>query len=312
MESFLMASRVVVPMALTMGVGVLLRVIGIVDRDTMKKVDVITYKVLSSVLIFYNIYYTDFSEISHPAYLLYGAFGLTVMFVVALYLPYRWIKERPTAAAFGQGIFRANYIIFGAAVATSIYGPGNIGLVMMMGALTLPMINAMSVIILEVGLQGKSVTVKSLAMPVITNPIVLSTIAGLIINVLGIKIPGLVMEVVEDLANMTTPMSFLSIGVSLSIQAFTKNKVLIAAISMRLIIFPLVLVTGAVLLGFRGIELCSLLVLFAAPAAVNSYPTAVAMGADGEFAGQMVAVSTICCLPTFFLWTLVLNTFGLM
>jgi len=149
-------------------------------------------------------------------------------------------------------------------------------------------------------------------MPVITNPIVLSTIAGLIINVLGIKIPGLVMEVVEDLANMTTPMSFLSIGVSLSIQAFTKNKVLIAAISMRLIIFPLVLVTGAVLLGFRGIELCSLLVLFAAPAAVNSYPTAVAMGADGEFAGQMVAVSTICCLPTFFLWTLVLNTFGLM
>ena len=183
---------------------------------------------------------------------------------------------------------------------------------MMMGALTLPMINAMSVIILEVGLQGKSVTVKSLVMPVITNPIVLATIAGLIINFLGITIPELMMEVVEDLANMTTPMSFLSIGVSLSIRAFTKKKILFTAIFMRLILLPLVLVTGAIFLGFRGIELCSLLVLFAAPAAVNSYPTAVAMGADGDFAGQMVAASTIFCLPTFFLWTLVLNSFGLL
>ena len=312
MESLLMASRVVLPMAMTMGVGVLLRIIGIVDRDTMKKMDVVTYKVFSSVLIFYNIYYTDFSEISHPGYLLYGFFGLIVMFVFALTFPYKWIKERPTAAAFGQGIFRANYIIFGAAVATSIYGPGNIGLVMMMGALTLPMINAMSAIILEVGRQGKSVTVKSLVMPVITNPIVLATIFGLIINFLSIPIPDLVMEVVEDIANLTTPMSFLSVGVGLSMQAFTKKKILFTAVSMRLIIIPLVLVTGAVLLGFRGIELCSLLVLFAAPAAVNSYPTAVAMGADGDFAGQMVAASTLCCLPTFFLWTLVLNTLGLL
>ena len=312
MESLLMASRVVLPMAMTMGVGVLIRVLHVIDRDSMKKMDVITYKLFSSVLIFYNIYYTDFSQISHPGYLLYGFLGLIAMFVFSLYFPYRWIPERPTAAAFGQSIFRANYIIFGAAVATSIYGPGNIGLVMMMGALTLPMINAMSVIILEVGCQGKSVTVKSLLMPVITNPIVLATIFGLIINFLRVPIPGLVMEVVEDLANMTIPMSFLSIGVGLSAQAFTKKKTLLAAASLRLVLFPLVLVTGAVLLGFRGIELCSLLVLFAAPSAVNSYPTAVAMGADGDFAGQMVAVSTICCLPTFFLWTLVLNSLGLL
>lgn len=312
MESLKMAAGVVLPMAMTMGVGMLIRVIGIIDRATMKKMDVITYKLFSSVLIFYNIYYTDFSQISNPGYLLYGFFGLTAMFVFALTFPYRWIPERPTAAAFGQAVFRANYIIFGAAVATSIYGPGKIGLVMMMGALTLPMINAMSAIILEVGRQGKSVTVKGLVMPVITNPIVLSTIFGLIINFLGIGIPDLVMEVVEDLANMTTPMSFLSIGVSLSIQAFTKKKILFTAVSLRLVILPLILVTGAVLLGFRGIELCSLLVLFAAPSAVNSYPTAVAMGADGDFAGQMVAASTICCLPTFFLWTFVLNFFGLL
>ena len=56
----------------------------------------------------------------------------------------------------------------------------------------------------------------------------------------------------------------------------------------------------------------ALMILFAAPTAVSSYPMAVAMDADGEFAAQMVAYTTIFCLPTIFLWTLLLNTMGWM
>ena len=46
--------------------------------------------------------------------------------------------------------------------------------------------------------------------------------------------------------------------------------------------------------------------------AVSSYPMAVAMDADGDFAAQMVAYTTVLCLPTIFLWTLLLNTMGWM
>ena len=63
---------------------------------------------------------------------------------------------------------------------------------------------------------------------------------------------------------------------------------------------------------FRGQELCALMILFAAPTAVSSYPMAVAMDADGDFAAQMVAYTTIFCLPTIFLWTLLLNSMGWM
>ena len=58
--------------------------------------------------------------------------------------------------------------------------------------------------------------------------------------------------------------------------------------------------------------LCALMILFAAPTAVSSYPMAVAMDADGDFAAQMVAYTTIFCLPTIFLWTLLLNSMGWM
>ena len=107
-------------------------------------------------------------------------------------------------------------------------------------------------------------------------------------------------------------LSFLSIGVSLAFGAATRKGLLSIATALRLVILPLIFVVGGILLGLREQQLLSLLILFGAPTAVSSYPMAVAMGADGELAGQLVAVSTLLCLPTIFLWTMVLNMLQLL
>ena len=310
MESFLMAAQVVVPMAIMVGIGVMLRITKITDRDTMKKMDKITYHLLMPVLMFYNIYKTDFSQLKTIGYILYGLVGLTVIFLAALFLVPRIIKERPTAAAFGQAIIRPNYIIFGTAVAQSIYGDGNIGMILLMGAVAVPFFNSMSAIVLEAGRHGTS-SPRKLLKAVVTNPNLIATAIGLAVNFMGIKLPFLVLDVVQDLSGLVTPISFLSIGVSLSVTISTRKSYLISGVLLRLILIPLVFLVGGIMLGYRGQELCSLMILFAAPTAVSSYPMAVAMGADGEFAGQIVAVSTICCLPTIFLWTLILNSMQL-
>ena len=119
-------------------------------------------------------------------------------------------------------------------------------------------------------------------------------------------------EVVQDLAGLTTPLSFLSIGVTLSLGLVAKKAYLFSAVALRLVIIPAIFVPLGVLLGFRGQELCALMILFAAPTAVSSYPMVVAMDADGDFAAQMVAYTTVLCLPTIFVLTLILNTLGLM
>ena len=79
----------------------------------------------------------------------------------------------------------------------------------------------------------------------------------------------------------------------------------------RLLLIPAIFVTGAIAMGFRGQELCAIFLLFAAPTAVSSYPLAVSMDADPEIAGQMVIFTTVCCLPTFFLWVMAMSSFGL-
>lgn len=311
MESLIMATEVVVPMAIMVGIGVLLRIFGIADAPTMKKVDNMIFKVFMPTLSFYNIYKTDFSKLDNIGYILYGVVVLMLLFVGAMVIIPKYVKPLPTAASYGQAIFRSNYLIFGAAVAESIYGAGNIGIVSLLGAIAVPLFNAQAAILLETARQGTA-SAKKLILAIAKNPTVIATVIGLAVNFSGIVLSDLVLEVVQDLSALTTPLSFLSIGVSLSLGAVGKKGYLTSAVALRLVLIPAVFVAGAVALGYHGQELCALLILFAAPTAVSSYPMAVAMDADGDFAGQMVAYTTVLCLPTIFLWTLLLNSFGLL
>lgn len=311
MESFIMATSVVIPMAMMVAIGMLLRRVNLTDEPTMKKVDKLIFNVFMPTLSFYNIYKTDFTKLSNVSYILFGCALLTVLFVAAMVVVPNFVKPMPTAASFGQAIFRSNYLIFGAAVAESIYGAGNFGMITLLGAVAVPLYNAQSAILLEKARNG-SASAKKLMLAIAKNPTVIATVLGISVNLTGLKLPVLILDVVQDLAGLTTPLSFLSIGVTLKLGAVAQKKYLISGVVLRLLLIPMVIIPLSVLCGFRGQELCALMILFAAPTAVSSYPMAVAMDADGDFAAQMVAYSTIFCLPTIFLWTLLLNSMGWM
>ena len=312
MNSLIVAVNVVLPMAMMMGVGVIMRLTGVTDRDTMKKVDKIIFQVLMSVLMFYNIYNADLSDLADAGYIVYGIAGLLVLFLAALFVVPRFVRPAPTAASFGQAIVRANYILFGVAVAQNLYGEGNVGVLMLMGAIAVPMFNVLSTIILEFGRSDKTDPMK-MVKSVLKNPNVIAAVLGIAVNVSGLRLPDMVIDVISDIGGLASPLSFLSLGVSLNIAAVKKNgKHLVAALALRLVIIPAVMLAGAVALGFHGQQMCALMILFAAPVAVSSYPMAVAMDADGELAGQMVCFSTLFALITIFGWTALLGGFGLL
>ena len=311
MNSFLVAARVVVPMAMMMAVGVLMRTSKVTDRPTMKKVDQIVSKICMPLLMFKNIYTTDFSELSGAGYFLYGATGLFLLFLAGIILVPRLMKDRPAAAAMGQALLRPNYILFGSAVAESIYGEGNIGIVMLMGAFAVPFFNALAVILLEIG-RNSTASPAKLLKSICKNQIVQAAVIALAMKLVHLQLPPMAEDVCFDLAGIATPLSFLSLGVSLDMGAIGRNRRTLAlGIGARLLLIPAIFVTAAIALGFRGQELCAIFLLFAAPTAVSSYPLAVSMDADPELAGQMVIFTTVCCLPTFFLWVMAMSSFGL-
>ena len=311
MESLMMASRVVVPMAILVSVGMILRITKLTDAPTMKKVDKLIFYVFMPMLSFYNIYNTDFSKLSQLGYIGFGCAVLTVLFFIAMFLVPKMVSPMPTAASYGQALFRSNYLIFGSAVAESIYGAGNFGMITLLGAVAIPLYNAQAAILLEKARNGNA-SARKLLIAVLKNPTMLAILLGIAVKLVGIRLPILVLDVVQDLAGLTTPLSFLSIGVTLKLGFVEKKSYLVSGVLLRLVLLPALILPVAIFCGFRGQELCALMILFAAPTAVASYPMAVAMDADGDFAAQMVAYTTIFCLPTIFLWTLLLNSMGWM
>lgn len=311
MESLIMASRVVVPMAILVSIGMVLRITKITDAPTMKKVDKLIFNVFMPMLSFYNIYNTDFSELGQLGYIGFGCAVLTVLFLIAMFLVPKIVRPMPTAASYGQALFRSNYLIFGSAVAESIYGAGNFGMITLLGAVAIPLYNAQAAILLEKARNGNA-SARKLLIAVLKNPTMLAILLGIAVNLAEIRLPILVLDVVQDLSGLTTPLSFLSIGVTLKLGLVEKKSYLVSGVLLRLVLLPALVLPVAISCGFRGQELCALMLLFAAPTAVASYPMAVAMDADADFAAQMVAYTTIFCLPTIFLWTLLLNSMGWM
>ena len=79
---------------------------------------------------------------------------------------------------------------------------------------------------------------------------------------------------------------------------------------MRMLIFPAVFLSISILLGFRDIQLASLMALFASPTAIVSYPMAVQMESDGAFACGVLMFTTIISIATVFLFVFRLQYFG--
>nr|WP_325184318.1 AEC family transporter [uncultured Oscillibacter sp.] len=311
LDSFLTAAGVVIPMALLMLLGVGLRKTGLTDRSTMRGVDNLLFRLFMPVLLFKNIYETDISQSFTPKEALFIAAALLALFPAALLLPRKLVKDRRQAASIGQAMLRTNYLLFGIAVAESLFGEGNAGPVALLGTIIIPMTNALGVIVLELGRSGRASPGKVLT-SILKNPMILATLAALGAAALPFRIPGPLWGVVEDVAGVTTTLSFLSLGVSLDFgEARANRKPLALGVALRMAAMPLVFLPLSVALGFRGQTLCALMVLFAAPTAVASYPLAVAMGADGPLAGQLVCATTVLSMFTMFLCTFLLRGLGL-
>lgn len=310
-ESFLVALRVVIPMALLMGVGAGIRMAGIIDRTTMRSVDKMTFRVFMPTLLFKNIYETSFSNMDGGE-LLFSVVGLVLVFLLALLLPPRLIKDHNQAASVGQAIIRSNYILFGVAVAESIYGAGNAGPVALLGAIVVPATNALSVVILEMNRSGRA-NPGQILLSILKNPMVIATMLALACKGVQLAIPDMLYTVVRDIAGVTTTISFISLGVSLNLGEVRSNRrPLVIGTVLRMVLVPMIFLPVAVALGFRGTILCALMVLFAAPAAIASYPMAVAMGADGQLAGQLVCCTTVTSVFTIFGFTFLFQTLGML
>ena len=300
MENFLLAFNVVFPIFLIMMLGVILKRKNMVDDKSLNVMNSLIFRLFMPTLLFFNIYNTgDLSTLSFDNLKLLAYAFISILIVLFL----AWLIYMPNV----QGVYRGNFVLFGLAIADSLYGKENLGTVSLLTAIVIPTFNVIAVILLEY-YSGNEVNKIKLIKQVFKNPLIIATLTAIVFLVLKINIPKPIYKAIGDISKIATPLAFLVLGAGLKFGNILKNlKYLISVNILRLIGNPLITVGLGKLLGFQGIELVALLSMSACPTAVVSYTMAKEMNADGDLAGEIVATTSMLSIFTIFCWVLVLK-----
>ena len=311
MENLILSFNVVAPLFFMMVLGYFLKYIKMYDQHTLDIMNKVVFKVFLPVLLFYNVYTTDLGEALDLKLILYAASGVLILFFLLLLIVPSLEKENPKRGVLIQGVFRSNFVIFGIPVATSIYGEGNVGTTAMLIATIVPLFNVLAVISLEI-FRDSQINVKKIAKGVITNPLIVAAVIGIIFLLIGIQLPTSVLSTVKDISKMATPLGLILLGASFSFSDVKKylNETIIIVI-VKLILVPAIMVPLSVFLGFRGIALLTLTIIYGAPTGVSTFQMAKQMDGDSDLAAQIIVFTSFFCIITMFFWIYILKSMAL-
>ncbi len=311
MENFILSFNVVTPLFIIMSLGYYLKYIKLLDKQTLNVMNSVCFKVFLPILLFFNIYQSDVKSSFNINLITFSISSIVILFVVLCFLIPKIEKDNKKRGVMIQGIFRSNFVIFGMPIATSIYGEGNIGTTALLIAVIVPLFNLLSVISLELFRDGE-INLKKILKGIITNPLIIASAIGILFVTLNITLPTFIEKSVSDIAKIATPLSLILLGGSFSfshIKEYLNHTIII--VFNKLIFVPLIFIPIAIKLGFRGIELLTILLIFAAPVAVSTFQMSKQMDGDSILAEQSIVFTCLFCIPTVFLWILTLKQLSL-
>ncbi|MDX9938972.1 MAG: AEC family transporter [Sphaerochaetaceae bacterium] len=307
---FLTAFNVLFPLFAKISLGYAVRHMGLLSEKTLREMNNLVFRLFLPLLLFSNIYKTDFSTITSYDLLWFAVLSLVVMFGSYMFLIPRVEQENHKRGVLVQAICRSNFIFFGIPMATTLYGGTSAGIASLMVGVVVPLVNMNSVIALEY-FRGNTPNYPKILRGIIVNPIIIGGLLGLLCAFTGFKLPRFLEQFVFEIADIATPLALIILGGSVTFTSMKTNlKPLLIGVFNRLVIVPAIGLTASILIGFRSVELVLLMSMFASPAAVSSYTMAQQMDGDAELAGQLVVFTTAFSLATLFFWISGLMAFG--
>lgn len=316
MDNIIVSFNVIAPVFFLMVLGYfLVNYTSLADGKLTKQANAIVFKIFLPCMLFYNVYQSDIGSEIHSRIRLciWAAGGLLILFVLLCLIVPRIVTQENQQGVVIQGIFRSNYVIFGVAVVQNMYGPKSTTTAAILSAILVPMYNFLAVVVLSIFGEKRENDWKKIILDIIKNPLIISSVLGIIFSLLGIRLPTAVDTTVQDLAKLSTPIAFMILGGDLDFSKIKGNlKTAFVVLTIKLVILPLIMIPMVVMMGYRDADLLSGVLAYQTPVAVSSYIMAQQAGADGQLAGQLVVFSSVLSIFTLFVTIFILRTMGLL
>ena len=307
LSNFFVALGGVVPLFCLMAVGVFVKRSRLLAEDELRHVNRMVFRVFFFFMMFYNIYISDPGTAFQPTLMLFGAAGVLLTALVFTGIVCRIEPDNARRGPMIQAAFRGNYVLMGIPLVSNIFGDAAIAIPTMMIAVIVPIYNILGVLVLET-FRGGRFDLLPILRSVLMNPMILGAITGALCRLVELPIPAPVLKPVAQIAAATTPVALIILGASFHGGSYHAHlRQLIFSVASRLIIVPAIVLSLAIILGFRGVELVTLIAVFATPCAVAGFAMAQQMQADAELAGNSVVYSSALSCFTIFGWVFLLK-----
>jgi predicted permease len=295
-----------IPVFALIAIGYGARMIRLLEDDGWRAVERVTYFVLFPCFLFGNIAFADFSREPIGALSVIMAGSMIAMSVIVY--PFRSLLglAGPAFTSVFQGAVRWNsYVALGAIAA--VLGPQGVSIAAIAVAIMVPLANLLCVIVLMQHKDGGRADAVMLFRQLARNPLILSCLAGVGVQMLGIPFPKEIVSTIDMPGKAALPLGLLAVGASLDLGHFRAQPGAIAiATLLKLLLMPCLMAAGSMAFGITGTAKTAVLICAAVPGASSSYILARQLGGDAPLMANITTVQTLAAMLTMplMLWVL--------
>lgn len=314
MDNLIFCMNATLPIFFVMAAGYLMQVFGLMDDHFVDILNKFNYKMTLPLLLFFDIYNSDFVEVWDTRFVLFCFFATLICICVIWLLTRIFLRDKMEVGEFTQAAYRGSAAVLGIAFIQNIYGSSTIAPLMIIG--TVPLYNIMAVIILTfTGPKGhkpdRAGIQKSLT-DIVTNPIILGILMGVFASVLHVKLPFLITKTGSYFYNIATPLALIGLGAGFEgAKALKEVKATLVCSFIKLLVQPALFLPAAIYFGFTGEKMVALLIMLGAPTTVSCYIMARNMEHRGVLTSSVVAASTFLGSFSLTFWLYFLRSRGL-
>ena len=314
MEAVRYALQAVLPVALLLLLGCLMRKRELVSEHFAAEGDHLCMRLLFPVLLFRSISQGELALDSCLRSIAFAYGVIAVSLLAGILLIPRLVHDRNQIAVVIQSLYRGNFTLYGIPFSQLPGGSGAAAAASAIAAATLPVLNIAAVVMYAWYAGRERRNWVQLLKGILKNPILWGVFLGLAFRPFHMALPGPLESLTASLAAMASPLAFLTLGVKLyggRVPA-GQRRLRGAVVLFKLLIMPLLALPVAIWgFGLRGTELIPVFLFTAAPSAITTYQLAGEYGADDLLAGSIVTISTLFSSVTLCLFVAVLKNLSL-
>ncbi len=206
---------------------------------------------------------------------------------------------KPAPAVFASGVqcaFRFNSYV-ALALAGRLGGSEGIALMAVAIGICVPLANAAAVYALARHQEA------SVVREMLRNPLIIATVGGLTLNLIGLLLPEFVLATLQRLGSASIAIGLIAVGAGLRLRGAVVDRPMLAwLLAVKLVAAPLVVWLIVTRFAFPPLQR-EIAILFAAlPTASSAYILAVRMGGNGAIVAFLISAGTCISVVTLPFW----------